>query len=83
MADQLFMYAIMTGVFAAFAAVLFTARSKRHHERLESRDQKSSPIWNMIQHRAKVCTTSLNTKLSNVKELIVMIINMSYATDYH
>jgi hypothetical protein len=31
MADQLFMYAIVTGVFAAFAAVLFTARAKRHH----------------------------------------------------
>jgi hypothetical protein len=44
MADEPFMYAIVTGVFAAFAAVLFTARAKRHHERLESRDQKSSPI---------------------------------------
>jgi hypothetical protein len=44
MADQLFMYAVVTGVFAAFAAVLFTARAKRHHERLESTDQKSSPI---------------------------------------
>jgi hypothetical protein len=47
MADQPFMYAIVTGVFAAFAAVLFTSRAKRHHERLESRasgDQKSSPI---------------------------------------
>jgi hypothetical protein len=26
------MYAIVTGVFAAFAAVLFTARAKRYHE---------------------------------------------------
>jgi hypothetical protein len=30
MADQLFMYAIVAGVFAAFAAVLFTARAKRY-----------------------------------------------------
>jgi hypothetical protein len=44
MADQPFMYAVVTGVFAAFAAVLFTARAKRHHESLESREQKSSPI---------------------------------------
>jgi len=44
MADQPFMYAIVTGVFAAFAAVLFTARAKRYHESLEPRDQKSSPI---------------------------------------
>jgi hypothetical protein len=44
MADQPFMYAIVTGVFAAFAAVLFTSRAKRHHKRLESKDQKSSPI---------------------------------------
>jgi len=44
MADQPFMYAIVTGVFAAFAAVLFTARGKRYHESLESRQQKSSPI---------------------------------------
>jgi hypothetical protein len=47
MADQPFMYAVVTGVFAAFTAVLFTARAKRHQERLEARtadDQKSSPI---------------------------------------
>jgi hypothetical protein len=44
MADQPFMYAIVTGVFAAFAAVLFTARAKRYRERFESREQKSSPI---------------------------------------
>jgi hypothetical protein len=30
MADQPFMYAIVIGVFAAFAAVLFTARAKRY-----------------------------------------------------
>jgi hypothetical protein len=44
MADQPFMYAVVTGVFAAFAAVLFTSRAKRHHARLESREEKSSPI---------------------------------------
>ena len=30
MADQPFMYATVIGVFAAFAAVLFTARAKRY-----------------------------------------------------
>ena len=44
MADQPFMYATVAGVFAAFAAVLFTARGKRHHESLQSKEQKSSPI---------------------------------------
>ena len=47
MADQPFMYAVVTGVFAAFAAVLFTSRAKRHRQRLEPKtadDQKSSPI---------------------------------------
>jgi hypothetical protein len=44
MADQPFMYAIVTGVFAAFAAVLFTARAKRYHESLKPAEQKSSPI---------------------------------------
>ncbi|HJT49208.1 MAG TPA: hypothetical protein VJ729_13575 [Nitrososphaeraceae archaeon] len=44
MADQPFMYAIVTGVFAAFVAVLFTARAKRHHGRFESTEQKSSPL---------------------------------------
>ncbi|HYZ51262.1 MAG TPA: hypothetical protein VE593_10275 [Nitrososphaeraceae archaeon] len=44
MADQPFMYAIVTGVFAAFAAVLFTARTKRRHGRFESTEQRSSPI---------------------------------------
>jgi hypothetical protein len=44
MADQPFMYAIVTGVFAAFAAVLFTARAKRHRERVKPTERTSSPI---------------------------------------
>jgi hypothetical protein len=47
MADQPFMYAVVIGVFAAFAAVLFTARAKRYREGFKPRasdDQKSSPI---------------------------------------
>jgi hypothetical protein len=47
MADQPFMYAIVTGVFAAFAAVLFTARALRHRAGFKQRasdEQKSSPI---------------------------------------
>jgi hypothetical protein len=30
MADQVFMFAVTAGVFAAFTAVLFTARAKRY-----------------------------------------------------
>jgi hypothetical protein len=47
MADQLFMYAITAGVFAAFAAVLFTARAKRYRNKSKSEEleqQRSSPI---------------------------------------
>ncbi|HZI72035.1 MAG TPA: hypothetical protein VFD60_12835 [Nitrososphaeraceae archaeon] len=45
MADQLFMYAITAGVFAAFAAVLFTARAKRYRSKsIASEEQRSSPI---------------------------------------
>jgi hypothetical protein len=47
MADQPFMYAIVTGVFAAFAAVLFTARALRYRAGFKPRasdEQKSSPI---------------------------------------
>jgi hypothetical protein len=32
MADQVFMFAVTTGVFAAFTALLFTARAKRYSE---------------------------------------------------
>ena len=32
MADQLFMFAVTTGVFAAFTAVLFAARAKRYSQ---------------------------------------------------
>jgi hypothetical protein len=33
------MYAIVTGVFAAFAAVLFNARAKRYHESLKQENK--------------------------------------------
>jgi hypothetical protein len=32
MADQVFMFAVTTGVFAAFTALLFTARVKRYSQ---------------------------------------------------
>jgi hypothetical protein len=38
------MYAIVTGVFAAFVAVLFIARAKRRHESLKPAEGRSSPI---------------------------------------
>ena len=47
MADQPFMYAIVIGVFAAFAAVLFTARAIRYRAGFKPRasdQQKSSAI---------------------------------------
>ena len=47
MADQPFMYAIVIGVFAAFAAVLFTARAKdiqRDLDQQQKRDQNRAFI---------------------------------------
>jgi len=46
MADQIFMYGITAGVFAAFTAVLFTARAKRYRDASKSTlsEQRSSPI---------------------------------------
>jgi hypothetical protein len=46
MADQIFMYAVTAGVFAAFVAVLFTARAKRYRDVSKSTasEQRSSPI---------------------------------------
>jgi hypothetical protein len=32
MADQVFMFALTTGVFAAFTALVFTARAKRYSQ---------------------------------------------------
>jgi hypothetical protein len=46
MADQLFMYAIVAGVFAALAAVLFTARAKRYHKGFKpvAKEERSGAI---------------------------------------
>ncbi|MFL6376803.1 MAG: hypothetical protein ACJ72R_05000 [Nitrososphaeraceae archaeon] len=32
MADQVFMFALTTGIFAAFTALVFTARAKRYSQ---------------------------------------------------
>jgi hypothetical protein len=46
MADEIFMYAVTAGVFAAFTALLFTARAKRYRDVSKSTpsEQRSSPI---------------------------------------
>jgi hypothetical protein len=44
MADQVFMYAIVAGVFAVLTGILFGSRLKRHSGETKVEKQEESPI---------------------------------------
>ena len=58
MADQVFMYAIVAGVFVVLTAILFGSRVKRHSAEAKTEKQEGPPILHIEKKM-----TSLNNKI--------------------
>jgi hypothetical protein len=56
MADEVFMYGIVAGVFAVFTGILFGCRVKRHSGEVKTEKKEGRPI----EHRKKL--TSMKNK---------------------